>query len=254
MTRPFDRQRTMERQVRDRLRRLERTIGLELERMRLDAGASKARVASIAGVDRTYLGRVETGQAHPSLETLTAIATALGGEVSVRAFAGTGPRLGDRHQARMLEALIGRLAPVWAAHLEVPVWRPARGVVDGVFERTDPPLLVVGECMSTLPRLEQQLRWSAQKAESIGSSALVGDRPSPPVSRLLILRSTASTRDLARTFERSLRAAYPSRTADAVDSLTTGSPWPGDSIVWMRIDGERVDLSDGPPRGVLVGR
>lgn len=254
MPRDIDRGRAIEREVRHRLRRLERRIGEEALKLRTDAGATKARVASVAGVDRTFLGRIESGNAHPSLETLVAIATAMGAEVSVRLYAGSGPRLTDRHQARMVEAVLGRLAPVWRPHLEIPVWRPARGVADGVFERLDSPLLVVAEFMSTIPRLEQQLRWSAEKAASIGSSELVGDGPVPPVSRLLVLRSTAATREIARQFELTLRTAYPARTADAVQSLYIGDAWPGDAIVWVRIDGDDVDLMDGPPRGVALGR
>ena len=244
----------MEREVRHRLRRLERTLGEDLGRLRTDAAATKAQVASAAGVDRTFVGRIESGEAHPSLQTLVALATALGAEVSVRLFAGSGPRLTDRHQARMVEAVLGRLAPVWRSHLEAPVWRPVRGVVDGVFERLDTPLLVVSEFMSTLARLEQQIRWSAEKVASIGASALVGDGPTPPVSKLLVLRTTTANRDIARQFEVTLRAAYPGRTADAVRSLTVGDPWPGDAIIWVRIDGDIVELLDGPPRGVPLGR
>ena len=53
---------------------------------RLDAAATKAHVAEIAGIDRTFEGRVEAGLANPSLETLTALAIALGADLSVRFF------------------------------------------------------------------------------------------------------------------------------------------------------------------------
>ncbi len=254
MPREVDRERAIEREVRLRLRRLERTVGVDMLRLRTDVAATKAQVASVAGVDRTFLGRIESGDAHPSLETLVAIATAMGADVSVRLFAGSGPRLTDRHQARMVEAVLARLAPVWRPHLEVPVWRPARGVIDGVFERLDTPLFVVSEFMSNLARLEQQIRWSAEKAASIGSSDLVGDGPVPPVSRLLVLRSTAATRDIARQFEVTLHTAYPARTADAVRALLVGEPWPGDAVIWIRIDADGVELMDGPPRGIALGR
>lgn len=154
----------------------------------------------------------------------------------------------------MLEALLRGLASAWRPHLEVAVFRPARGFVDAVFERMDRSLLVVSEAQSSLPRLEQQIRWAAEKAASIGSSEVVGPGPIPAVSKLLILRSTASTRELARSFQATLRAAYPARCHDAVASLLEGAPWPGDSIVWIRIDGDRVDVLDGPPRGVTLGR
>lgn len=254
MPRDVPRERLTEREVQARLRRLERKVGDDLLRMRTDAAATKAQVARTAGVDRSFYGRVESGDAHASIESLVAMATALGAEVSIRLYAGTGPRLTDRHQARMVEAVLGRLHPVWHPHLEVVVTRPVRAVVDAVLERRDEALLVVGEFESALPRLEQQIRWMSEKAASIGSSAVVGPGPMPTVSRMLILRSTESTRSLAHRFETTLRTAYPAPTREAVAALCTGAPWPGDAVVWVRIEGDRVELLDGPPRGVQVGR
>ena len=233
---------------------MEHTIGEDLERLRIDSAATKAEVARMAGIDRTFYGRIESGRARASLESLLAVATAMGADVSVRLYAGRGPRLTDRHAARMIEGILQRLAPVWRPHLEVSVLRPVRGFIDAVSERRDHPLFVVTEFESSLPRLEQQIRWAAEKAGSIASSDLVGPGQAPPVSRLIVLRSTESTRFLARSFEATLRTAYPAATRDAVDSLRSGSSWPGDAIIWVRIEGDRVDILDGPPRGVRVGR
>jgi transcriptional regulator with XRE-family HTH domain len=244
----------LDRQVHDRLRKLERAAGQDLERLRLEAAASKSAVAAAAGIDRTFYGRIEAGQAHPSLETLVAAGLALGADPSFRFYSGSGPRLIDRHQAPMMEALLGQLAPVWRGHLEVAVSRPVRGVIDAVLERSDTSLLVVTEIQSTIGRLEQQLRWMSEKATALGSSVLVGDRPVPPTSKLLVLRSTEATRTIARQFQRTLATAYPSRCAEAVESLRTGAPWPGDALIWVRIAGTDVRILDAPPRGVAIGR
>lgn len=254
MPRDVDRPRDIERQVRERLRHIERAIGDDLARLRIEAAVTKAAVAAAAGIDRSFYGRIERGEAHPSLETLAAASVALGADVSVRVYGASGPRLVDRHSARMTQAVLDRLSDAWRVHLEVPVWRPVRGVIDGVLERTNDPLWVLAEFQSTFTRLEQQLRWMAEKADSIGSSRLATDRSVPPTSRLLVVRSTAANREIARRFEMLLRTAYPASTAAAVTSLTTGSPWPGDAIVWVRIEGDVVELLAGPPRGVVLGR
>ncbi|HET7494909.1 MAG TPA: helix-turn-helix transcriptional regulator [Candidatus Limnocylindrales bacterium] len=245
---------SVDREIQRRLRVLVRSIGADINRIRTDAAASQAVVAREAGIDRSHVTRMEAGTTHPSLESLVAVATAMGADVSIRLYPGRGPRITDRHQARMVETILASLAPAWVPHLEVPVFRPARGFIDVVFEHRVDPRLVIAEAFSTLPRLEQQIRWSAEKAASIGSSDLVGDRPVPPVSRLLILRSTETTRALVRTFRSTMNAAYPASTREAVDSLRTGSLWPGDSIVWVRIEGDVVQLLDGVPRGIPVGR
>jgi transcriptional regulator with XRE-family HTH domain len=211
-------------------------------------------VSDLAGIDRSHYSRIEAGTANAGIETLIAIATALGADISVRLYPGTGPRLTDRHQARMIEVLLRSLSKDWRSHVEVPVSRPARGVIDAVLERPAEGLLVATEAYSELRRLEQQIRWSADKAASLGSSDLIGPGLEPRVSRLLVLRSTAATRELARQFEATLRAAYPARARDVIDSLRGGAKWPGPGLVWVRIEGDRYELLDGPPRGVTLGR
>lgn len=244
----------IDRVVKRRHREALRTFGHDAFRIRTDSGATQSEVSREAGIDRSHYSRIEAGTANASLESMVAISTALGADISVRLFPGSGPRLTDRHQARMIEVTLRALAAVWRPFIEVPVSRPARGVIDLVLERRDAGLLVATEAYSELRRLEQQIRWSAEKAASLGSSDLVGAGLEPTVSRLLVLRSTATTRRLARDFEATLRAAYPAQTAEVIASLRGGTAWPGPGIVWVRIEGDRVELLDGPPRGVSLGR
>ena len=243
----------IDRAVKRQHRETVRSFGRDALRLRTDAGATQAQVATLAGIDRSHYSRIEAGTGNASVETLVAISVALGADVSVRLYPGTGPRLTDRHQARMVELLLRSLSGDWQPHVEVPVSRPARGVIDVVLERRAARLLVATEAYSELRRLEQQIRWSADKASSLGSSDLVGPGHEFTSSRLLVLRSTAATRQLARQFEATLRAAYPARTLDVVASLRDGADWPGPGIVWIRIDGDRVEMLDGPPRGVPLG-
>lgn len=244
----------IERMVRHRHRETIRSVGRDLLRIRTDSGATQRRVSTLAGIDHSHYSRIEAGAANASLESLIAISTALGADLTVRLYPGSGPRLTDRHQARMVEALLRSLSPDWRPHVEVPVSRPARGVIDAVLERGNANLLVAAEAYSELRRLEQQLRWSAEKAASLASSDLVRQGFEPNVSTMLVLRSTASTRQLAREFEATLRAAYPASSGRVVASLREGAEWPGPGIVWIRIEGERVELLEGPPRGVTLGR
>lgn len=251
---PPNRRLGIDRAVKRRHRETVRSFGRDALRLRTDTGATQAQVSDLAGIDRSHYSRIEAGTANASLETLVAISTVLGADISVRLYPGTGPRLTDRHQARMVEILLRSLSDDWRPHVEVPVSRPSRGVIDAVLERPAARLLVATEAYSELRRLEQQIRWSADKAASLGSSDLVGPGPEFTASRLLVLRSTAATRQLARAFEATLHAAYPARTADVLAALRDRADWPGPGIVWIRIEGERVEVLDGPPRGVPLGR
>jgi len=232
-----------------RLRWIEAHVGEEIRRIRLDANVSLAELGRATGIDPAYLGRIEAGVEHPSLATLTTIGVALGSDLSLRFFAGASPRIYDRWQAPMLESVLRNLHPRWRPELEVVVRKPVHGVIDAVLRDSVAGLVIATEVQSDLRRLEQQIRWGRDKAD-----ALVTPDAESRVSRLLVLRSTVRTRELARQYEATLRAAFPARTSDAVAALTAIAAWPGPAIVWMHVHGTTATLMRHPPPGVPVGR
>ena len=76
--------------------------------------------------------------------------------------------------------------------------------------------------------------------------------PRRSVSRLLVLRSTVTTREIARRYGATLEAAYPARTRDVFLALTTPTaPWPGSGIVWMHHHGTETSLMPFPAASYL---
>ena len=149
----------------------------------------------------------------------------------------------------MVEALIRMIGPDWRAEPEVGV-AAARGVLDLVLRRPHASLVVACECHSELRRLESVLRRLGEKADG-----LAGELPeSATVSRLLLLRSTTSTRSVARAFSSTLSAGFPGRTANAVAALRDAGDWPGPAIVWVRLAAGQAEVMEEPPRGVHIGR
>ncbi len=235
-----------------------RSVGEHLRRLREDAGLTRAAVASAAGIHPSYMTRLEDGRREAGYEVLAAVGAVLGADLSVRLFPNTGPRIHDRTQAPMGEALLRVLNARWTPSPEVPVLRPARGVIDLVLHDQAARLLVATELQSALRRLEQQIGWHREKEQSLPSSNLwrwAARDGEPATSRLLVVRSTVETRRLAREVEETLRAAYPARAVDVVAALTSATaPWPGPGLAWMRVEGGRAELLDGAPRGVRLGR
>jgi transcriptional regulator with XRE-family HTH domain len=240
-----------------RMRRLGIQNGEEIRRMRLDAGVSLAQLAAVVGVHKSHLARIESNQVQPSLEVLTAIGVGLGADLGIRYFTGAGPRLYDRVQAAMVETVLRSLHARWSAALEVPVTQPSRGVIDFVLTDRASPIVVAAEVQSEMRRLEQQIRWSAEKADGLSIRLKHGDPigHAPEVSRMLVLRSTIATREVARRYEATLAASYPARTRDVVLALTTPTaPWPGPGILWMHVHGSKTTLMPYPPPQVPLGR
>lgn len=253
------RQRATLEEAHQRHRDLSRAIGADFRKLREDAGVTLTAAARAAGIDRTHLRRIELGERGASLEVLVAVSAALGARLSVKTYPDTGPRIRDRHQAAMLEALLAILHPRWRRLLEVAVHRPARGYVDAVLADPDVGVVIATEVQSDMRRLEQQLRWAADKAASLPSASSWSflappDALAPIVDRLLVLRSTDLTRRLAIEFRHVFATAYPAKTADVYRALTTNAPLPGAGILWARVEGGRATILPTPPRGVALGR
>ena len=142
-------------------------------------------------------GRARFGPRH---ETYARLAAALGADLASRVYPQTGPRIHDRHQVRMAEVVIGALHSRWRVTPEVAVRRPVRGWIDLALEDPARQLVVATELESDLRRIEQLIRWSAEKADAIGAG-----------SRLLVVRWTRANRRGRRERAAALARGLPGR-------------------------------------------
>jgi transcriptional regulator with XRE-family HTH domain len=244
-----------ERRRHGRTRLIKESIGGEFRRLREDAALSQSAVAAAVGISPGHLCGIEQGRSEASTAVLVGIADVLGADLSVRAYPSTGPRIHDRFQALIVERLLRTVRPRWQTFVEVPVTRPARGYIDVVLADRPPPLFIATEVSSEIRRLEQHFRWAQDKAASLPSAALWSNAPAgAEVSRLLVLRSTRTTRDLAVRFPETFQSLYPARARDVFAAVSGDGPWPGPGILWVRVEGDVVTLLDRPPRGVAFGR
>lgn len=238
--------------ARDRRER-RRSIGDGVRALREDAGISQRQLSSAADVSQSFLCAIEAGTAEASLELLARIAHPLGARVQVRLVPGAGPLVRDHLQAAMLEEMLAAIHPRWARFPEVVIHRPVRGMIDLVLGEPDANLLVAAEVQSQIRRLEAQLRWASEKAEALRTRLDLAPRGAgepPDISRLLVLRSTPSTRTVAATYGQILEAAYPAASVDVLASLCGEAPWPGPGILWMVVERGHAHLIErSRPRG-----
>ena len=224
-----------------------RALGEEIQKFRRGAGMSKAALARAAGVDAAYLGRIEDGDECPTLEVYERLASVLGADVSIRLYPNTGPTIHDRISAPILEALLGIVDARWRPFTEVGVRKPSRGWIDAALHDARARTILATEIQSELRRLEQLVRWHAEKAESLPSWPGWHDlRGEPEISRLLIVRRTRATRATANEFAQQLRVAYPAHPDDALAALATPTaPWPGPALLWAEAAGSHARLLPG---------
>lgn len=237
------------REVARRQERLRQAIAAQILELRLETGVTLRTLAGATGIDVGHLSRIERGLAVPALETLVGIAAALGADVGIRLFPNAGPRLRDRLQAPMIEALLRRLGSGWQGSPEYPVPK-ARGVVDLLVRNPRASFSIACEAHSQLRSVDLVLRRLHEKA-----LGLTGDEGMGQTSALLLVRSTDRTRQLVRLHQATFAAAFPGRCRDAVAALA-GDPaaWPGPTLLWARLEAGRAEILGSPPRGVAVGR
>lgn len=217
-------------------------VAEDLRRLCADAGVSQGALARASGVPQAFISRILAEDARPSLETYGRLADALGADLSVRLYPNTGPRIRDRHQAPILEGLLTVLHPRWRPFSEVAVHRPARGWIDVLLHEPRERIAVATEIESDLRRIEQVVRWSRAKADSLESwNGWAPIEEPTAVSQLLLVRRTRANRTVATDFARQLAAAYPAHPDDAVAALTGTRTWPGAALVWVElgVDGLR---------------
>jgi transcriptional regulator with XRE-family HTH domain len=211
-----------------------RDLGEDIKRLREDAGVSQRALSRATGIDQAEISRIEAGRVRPTVETCERLSVGLGADLSMRLFPNAGPAIRDRHQARIVEALVAGLDRRWRAWPEVGVRQPVRGWIDVVLADPGSASLIATEIVSSIRRLEQLLRWSGAKAEAIASSEPwpFGITGNPQLSRLMIVRATAANVALITAFRATTDAAYPASPWQAFDALTGGAPWPGSSLLW----------------------
>lgn len=216
----------------------------DLERLCADAGISLRGLAEAAGITHGYLSRIMAGSVAPTLETYARLAVPLGADLAARLYPNTGPLIRDRHQARILEALLAQAHPRWRPTTEVGVRQPARGWIDLVLHEPREALIVAVEIESAIQRIEQQVRWAKMKAESLPSSDAWpregGGTEATRISQLLVVRCTRATRRTALEFAAQLTLAYPAHPEDALESLTGFKLWPGPAQIWAEVGDDRV--------------
>ncbi len=238
------------RELERRKRRVREHVGGQIQELRAEAGISQQALAAAAGIDQAHLSRIQRGMVQPSIDVLVAIAAALGADLGIRLFPGSGPRIRDRMQAPMVEALIRSLHPRWRPIPELAV-PSARGFIDLAIGLRDGSAGIACEAHSELRAIDTIQRRVVEKATALGELGLVGGNVSP----MLLIRSTVATRSIVCTYEATLAASFPAPMASTLAALRGPvAPWPGPAILWARLERGRAEILEGPPRGIRLGR
>jgi transcriptional regulator with XRE-family HTH domain len=194
-------------------------LGGELRDGRLSAGHSLDRIARLVGGSRSRLARIERGEARNlSVRDLTRVAAVIGLDVSVRLYP-SGPPLRDVAHVELLERLRSTLSPTLGWRLEVPL--PGAGdrrAFDAMITGAGDPIVVEAE--TRIRDLQALHRRIGLKCRDGGVTRVI-----------LLVRRSATNREVLGAADASFWAAYPIPAARALHALREGRDPRGSTVI-----------------------
>ena len=207
-------------------------LGREVQLARTRLGWSRARASNRAGVSRSTWERVERGSTGPTIATACAVTDAVGLDLVLRTYPGSGPTLHDRGQMNVAAHLSELAHSSWRVSLEVTAGTHGEAI-DEVFWGPDEILDV--EIVRHLRDYQAQYRAASLKRDWLAN------QHSRPVRLILAVEYLRSNRAAAAPHMRLIRTSLPAGSRQILDALRTGTPVGSDGLLWVRrpLAGER---------------
>lgn len=201
-------------------------IGADIETARTGLAASIEAVARRAAVAPSTVVRVINGDGGVHLDTLCAVATAVGLRINVKAFPAEPPSLRDSGQLHIAQYLIAQAHSSLKPALEVPVGDPFGRAVDvAFFGATE---IVIHEIERSLSDYQAPKRAAMLKRDALQAQH---DRP---VRLVLVVEDTRRNRSLVTPHASLVRADLPASSAEILRALRTGTDLGRDGLLWVR--------------------
>lgn len=203
-----------------RTRRLIGDFGIAIRHARRRRGWSQAKVASLAGMSRGHVGRIERGQVRSlTVRLATRLAAVVHLDLVLRLYENGGP-IRDVAHAGLLAAFDRVVGPGYRVHGETPVGQA--GDVRAWDRLLSGP---IGIGVEAEMRLED--------AQSQEREMILQQRDSGVRRMILVLPATTYNRSALRSARPALRVTFPLGTRDILDSLRAGVDPGGNGIVLL---------------------
>lgn len=212
----------------------ERRAARQAENLTGDVKSARARrgetrevVATRAGVSPDSVRRVERGDPHVQLNTLCAVAEAVGLDIVVRAYPGRPPRLRDSGQLAIQEAIRSISDDAWDCQIEVAAGDHGEAI-DGCLFGSNEILAV--EVDRLLLDFQDQYRRNARKRE------FLADQHRRPVRLVMVVLDTDRNRRAVQGHRSFIESVLPAGSREILASLRAGKPLTRDGLLWIRPD------------------
>lgn len=202
-----------------------RRFGEEILRAQATYGKSSRQVARLAGVAVSTVRRIHAGDGGVQVHTLCAIASAVGLQVSLRAFEQRTPSLRDTGQMRLVDAIRATGHPSLRSAVEMSAGDHGRSA-DLVLFGAEEILHV--EVERLLLDFQAQYRSAHRKREHLDAAH------ARPVRLVMAVEDTVRNRSVVEPHLQLLRSTLPAGSRAVLRALRTGRPLGTDGLLWVR--------------------
>ena len=210
---------------RARAREQSARIGAEIRLARATHALSRQRVAALAGVSWSTEVRVELGDPNVGVETMCAVAEAVGLDIVLRAYPGPPPSLRDSGQIGLVERLLEQANASWQPHVELSTGPHGEAIDLALF---GPSEIVAIEIERMAVDFQAQLRRADRKRRAL---AMQHRRP---VRLVMVVEDTRRNRATLEDHQRLVRTALPATPRAVLGAIRIGRPLAQDGLLWLR--------------------
>lgn len=202
-----------------------RRIGEEILRAQANYGLSSRQVALLAGVATSTVRRIHVGDGGVKAHTLCAIASAVGLQVSLRAFEHRTPSLRDTGQMRVVVLIRGSAHESLRSAVEVRAGDHGRSADLVLF---GPEEILHVEVERLILDFQAQYRSALRKREYLDAAH------ARPVRLILAVEDTVRNRSSVEEHLPLMRSILPAGSRAVLRALRSGRPLGTDGILWVR--------------------
>lgn len=200
-------------------------LGTEVRNARLEHAMSRRRAGLRAGVSWSTQLRVELGDPNIGLQTLCAVAEAVGLDVVLQSYPGRQPSLRDTGQLVLGEQLVKRAHASWHPTFELVVGQHTESIDLALF---GPEEILAVEIERRMSDFQAQYRRAETKRQ------LLAERHQRPVRLVLAIEDTRRNRQAMERHDIVVETALPAGTREVFGALRSGRPLRRNGVVWVR--------------------
>lgn len=199
--------------------------GREIADARAAHAMTREQVSARAGVSSDTERRIERGEMGVQVDTLCAVAEAVGLDIVLSAYPGKQPRLRDSAHLQIAEIVVRQVHRSWEPRFELTAGEHGEAIDIGLF---GPAEIIDAEIERRFEDFQHRYRRCAKKRDWLAA------HHQRPVRLVIVVEDTPRNRAALRPHTSFIGSVLPAGTREVLRALRIGQPLGNDGLLWIR--------------------